>query len=191
MDVDLEDWHLKAISLVRDPYAVLVSCGGVHALAVLRADLLQVPTARGGLLTVSNMTPDQLLLEAAQVTGSLMKLVYAMGESGTESSFTWNGEVGIQLRVPANRIATFATHASVRSSSIVATCKTSTLEAIFGLMLQPEGSLGQTSPQIINSPCLKMTDSFPYQGDAVKPWPLCNGTPQEEIALEPCKANLI
>ena len=55
---------------MRDPYTVLVSCGGVHALAVLRADLLQVPTARGGLLTVSNMTPDQLLLEAGLVTGS-------------------------------------------------------------------------------------------------------------------------
>eukprot|EP00731_Ephydatia_muelleri_P021285 Em0013g1012a len=48
LDVDLEDWHLKAIFLVRNPYAVLVSCG------------------------------DQLLLEVAQVTGSLMKLVYAM-----------------------------------------------------------------------------------------------------------------
>ena len=47
-DVDLEDWHLKAIFLVRDANAVLVSCGGVHALAVFRADLLQVPTARGG-----------------------------------------------------------------------------------------------------------------------------------------------
>jgi len=34
-------------------------------------------------------------------------------------------------------------HASVRSSSIVATCKTSTLDAIFGSMLQLEG--GQTS----------------------------------------------
>ena len=74
-DIDLEDWHLKAIFLVRDPYAVLVSCGGVRALAVSRADVLQVPTSRGGLLTVSNMTPDQLLLEAAQVTGSLMKCV--------------------------------------------------------------------------------------------------------------------
>ena len=145
-DVDLDDWHLKAIFLVRDPYAVLVSCGGVHALAVFRADLLQVPTARGGLLTVSNMTPDQLVMEAAQVTGSLMNLVYVAGsDSKKDSSFTWNGAVGVQLKVPANRIATFAAHASVRSSSIVATCKTSTLDAIFGSMLQLESSVGQTS----------------------------------------------
>ena len=33
-DVDLEDWHLRVIFLVQDPYAVLVSCGGVHALAI-------------------------------------------------------------------------------------------------------------------------------------------------------------
>ena len=175
-DVDLEDWHLKAIFLVRDPYAVLVSCGGVHALAVFRADLLQVPTARGGLLTVSNLTPDQLIMEAAQVTGSLMNLVY---EAGSESER--NGAVGAQVKVPANRIATFAAHASVRSSSIVATCKTSTLDAIFGSMLQLEG--GQTS-QVVK-PCLKMTESFPYRGDVTNPWPLCNGMPQEQIAQEP------
>ena len=53
--------------------------------------------------------------------------------------------VGVQLKVPANRIATFATHTSVRSCSIVATCKKSTLEAIFGSMLQHEGSAGQMS----------------------------------------------
>ena len=181
-DVDLEDWHLKAIFLVRDPYAVLVSCGGVHALAVFRADLLQVPTARGGLLTVSNLTPDQLIMEAAQVTGSLMNLVYEAGsESERDSSFTWNGAVGAQVKVPANRIATFAAHASVRSSSIVATCKTSTLDAIFGSMLQLEG--GQTS-QVVKL-CLKMTESFPYRGDVTNPWPLCNGMPQEQIAQEP------
>ena len=88
--VDLEDWHLKAIFLVRDPYAVLVSFGGVHAPAVFRADLLQVPTARGGLLTVSNMTPDQLVMGATQVTGSLMHLVYVAGsDSERDSSFTW------------------------------------------------------------------------------------------------------
>ena len=29
-----------------------------------------------------------------------------------------------------------------------------------------------------------MTESFPYRGDVAKPWPLCNGTPQEQIALE-------
>ena len=33
-------------------------------------------------------------------------------------------------------------------------------------------------------PCLKMTDSFPYQGDVAIPWPLRSGTPQEQIALE-------
>ncbi|KAL5497470.1 hypothetical protein EMCRGX_G013944 [Ephydatia muelleri] len=183
-DVDLEDWHLKAIFLVQDPYAVLVSCGGVQALAVFRADLLQVPTARGGLLTVSNMTPDQLVMEATQVIGSLMNLVYVAGSNPErDSSFTWNGVVGDQVKVPANRIATFAAHASVRSCSTVATCNTSTLDAIFGSMLQLEGSVAQTS-QVIN-PCLKMTESFPYQDDVAKPWPLCSGTPQEQIALEP------
>ena len=182
--MDLEDWHLKAIFLVQDPYAVLVSCGGVQALAVFRADLLQVPTARGGLLTVSNMTPDQLVMEATQVIGSLMNLVYVAGSNPErDSSFTWNGVVGDQVKVPANRIATFAAHASVRSCSTVATCNTSTLDAIFGSMLQLEGSVAQTS-QVIN-PCLKMTESFPYQDDVAKPWPLCSGTPQEQIALEP------
>ena len=43
-------------------------------------------------------------------------------------------------------------------------------------MLQPEGSSSQTVPQIVNPPS--------YQGDEVKPGPLCNGTPQEQIALE-------
>eukprot|EP00731_Ephydatia_muelleri_P017438 Em0010g536a len=95
LEVDLEDWHLKAIFLVRDTYAVLVSCGGVHAQAVLRQTA--GPNSKRWVLTVSNMTPDQLLLEAAQVTGSLMKLVYAMGESGSESSFTWNVKLVFNL----------------------------------------------------------------------------------------------
>ena len=43
--------------------------------------------------------------------------------------------------------------------------------------------MAQTS-QVAN-PCLKLTESFPYQGDVAKPWPLCSGTPQEQIALEP------
>ena len=43
--------------------------------------------------------------------------------------------------------------------------------------------MGQTS-QVVN-PCLKMTESFSYQDDVAKSWPLCSGTPQEQIALEP------
>ena len=50
----------------------------------------------------------------------------------------------------------------------------------FESMLQLESSVGQTS-QVVN-PSLKITES---RGDVAKPWPLCSGMPQEQIALEP------
>ena len=61
---------------MRDPFAVLPTCGGVLALVVFRADALEVPTQRGGLFSVPNLMPEQLSMEAAQVTGSFMHLEY-------------------------------------------------------------------------------------------------------------------
>jgi hypothetical protein len=72
-----------------DNQTTVVSSGGVLALAVFRADTLQVPTAKGGLYSVGEMTPEQLLMEAAQVTGVLMHLRYSGGgkEEGSEAAF--------------------------------------------------------------------------------------------------------
>ena len=50
------------------------------------------------------MTPDQLVMEAAEVTGSLMNLVSVAGsDSERDSSFTWNGAVDAQVKVPAKQ----------------------------------------------------------------------------------------
>ena len=98
--VPAEDWSSQTAFWVRDPYAVLVNVGGVLALAAFRSELLQVPTARGGLFSVPDMTPEQLDMEAAQRTGSLMHLSYSGGSEadGLLPTFAWSGQVGAQLR---------------------------------------------------------------------------------------------
>ena len=64
---------------------------------MFRADALEVPTQRGGLFSVPNLTPEQLSMEAAQVTGSFMHLEYLpCVDRPTQDGalLIWKGEVG-------------------------------------------------------------------------------------------------
>ena len=178
--VPAEDWSSQTAFLARDPYAVLVSVGGILALAAFRSELLQVPTAKGGLFSVPDMTPEQLDMEAAQLTGSLMHLSYSGGIVADGSlPFAWSGEVGAQMRVPANKAIPFAMAAAGASSTVVATCAASILHGVFDVLLQSVGGIaGQPPPAASHS--LPMSATFPYRGDEAKPWPLCNDTPRQQ-----------
>ena len=101
-----------------------------------------------------DMTPEQLDMEAAQLTGSLMHLSYSAGSvaDGSLPSFAWSGQVGAQMRVPANKAIPFAMAAASASPAVVATCAASILHGIFDALLTSVGGVpGQPPPAASHS----------------------------------------
>ena len=76
------DFRGMASFFLRDPFAAIVSSGGTLALGIFRSNQLKVPRSGQGLFSVPNMTPEQLKLPTARVTGSLMHLHRMEGGGG-------------------------------------------------------------------------------------------------------------
>ena len=99
-------------------------------------------------------------------------------------SLFWSGQVGAQMRVPANKAIPFAMAAASASPTVVATCTAAILHGIFDALLTSVGGVaGQHPPAASHS--WPMSAAFPYRGDEAKLWPLCNDTPRQQDPLAP------
>ena len=116
------------------------------------------------------MTPYELKVETAQVTGSLLHYLYSSSCDGTDSLFIWKGRIGRQITVAAPKAIPFAMAAGKGSdgTGIMATCHFSD---ILG------GVLGQFPPPAKYT--MPMPADFPYRGEKESQWPLCNGIPRQ------------